>query len=228
MSEECDSRDGATLPASKRKRGTKRVQKPAETTQPVAKGEKKPKVSKHLVDAASPGSDNTSSAEEEWVPKKKVNTGRKKRAEITAVEDDGLPDSDSAGLVEEIQVSKKKGPSGGRRGRKRKSPQPEGPAVATVRPIIRRASGGSSVTAGEGLGSVIIPQVSYPAALGYVAGERDSGEDLLEPSSKRSRLAATRKKQPKSQAATSSPSKTLRSLARSKNKSPIKSRAQMV
>ncbi|CAI8005897.1 Serine/threonine-protein kinase VRK1 [Geodia barretti] len=93
-------------------------------------------------------------------------------------------DDDDGPAEEEPETSRKRGPTG--KGRKRKSPrsrQQQVAAAVSIRPA-RQASG-------------VIPQASYPAALGYVGnGEPED----LEPSTKRPRQqrsrAATAKKSP--------------------------------
>ena len=92
--------------------------------------------------------------------------------------------SDEAGSgVEEPQPAKKKAA----RGRKRKSPR-SGETVPAAGSI-RSGTSASSAVGGGG----VMPQVSYPAALGYGVGNGGS-EEVVEPSSKRSRAAASRKK----------------------------------
>ena len=98
-------------------------------------------------------------------------------------------DSDNSGgesPTAEPQTSKKRGPTGVK-GRKRK-PQEQVPAAASIKPTRQP--------------SEVIPQASYPSALGY----EDNGElEDQEPRSKRPRKNTSRNKQPSSETAEKSP-----------------------
>ena len=120
-------------------------------------------------------------------PEKKAPVKRGKKGaspEPAAVVNLASEDDDDGPAEEEPETSRKRGPTG--KGRKRKSPrsrQQQVAAAVSIRPA-RQASG-------------VIPQASYPAALGYVGnGEPED----LEPSTKRPRQqrsrAATAKKSP--------------------------------
>ena len=120
-------------------------------------------------------------------PEKKAPVKRGKKGaspEPAAVVNLASEDDGDGPAEEEPETSRKRGPAG--KGRKRKSPrsrQQQVAAAVSIRPA-RQASG-------------VIPQASYPAALGYVGnGEPED----LEPSTKRPRpqrfRAATAKKSP--------------------------------